>query len=175
MTLAEIISLAPERWQEAKRLRLEALREEPTAFASSLADEQAFRDEVWIARVTTAFQRDHNMTCYAELNGELVGMAGAIWPAREKTRHVAAVYGVYVSPAQRGQGIASQLMGKLLAELCGLPPIEKVGLTVNSACQPAVRLYERHGFERVGRALRELCVDGQYYDLLYMERCLRSD
>lgn len=101
-------------------------------------------------------------------------MAGANWSAREKMRHVATIYGVYVSPAQRGRGIAAQLMGAVLAELSALPQIEKVSLTVSSACQPATRLYERLGFQHVGTARRELCVDGQYYDLHYMERFLRS-
>ncbi len=174
MTAAEIIVLPPERWRQAKTLRLEALRREPAAFASSLADEQAFSDEVWIGRLTTAFQRDHNMTWYAELKGELVGMAGAYWQAREKRRHVATVYSVYVAPAQRGKGIASQMLGRLLDELSALQHLEKVGLTVNSACPPAIRLYERFGFEHLGRARRELRVDGQNHDLLYMERRLQS-
>ena len=81
-----IITLPPERWREARQLRLEALRSEPAAFASSLAEERAFSDDVWITRLTSAFQRDHNLTCFAEQNGRLVGMAGAGWPAREKTR-----------------------------------------------------------------------------------------
>lgn len=174
MTAAEIITLPPGRWREAKRLRLEALRIEPAAFASSLADECAFGDDVWIARLTTAYQRDHNMTWYAELESALVGMAGAFWPTREKTRHVATIYSVYVSPARRGRGIASQLMGRLLDELSAQPQLEKVGLTVNVDCAPAISLYERLGFEHVGRARRELRVDGRYHDLRYMERFLQS-
>lgn len=172
MKSIDIISLPPERWREAKRLRLAALRSEPAAFASSYADELAFSDEVWIARLASAFQRDGNMTYFAELNGELVGVAGANWSPREKLRHVATIYGVYVSPEQRSKGIASQLMGAVLAALSVLPQIEKVSLTVNSAGEPAIRLYERFGFQRAGRAQRELCVDGQYYDLLTMERFL---
>lgn len=174
MTSVKIITLPPERWREAKRLRLEALRAEPAAFASSYADELAFSDDVWITRLTSAFQRDKNMTCFAELNGELVGMAGANWSTREKLRHVATIYGVYVSPAQRSKGIASQLMGALLDDLSALPQLEKVSLTVNGAGEPAIRLYERFGFQRVGRARRELYVGGHYYDLLYMERFLTS-
>ena len=160
MNNASIITMPPERWREAKRLRLAALRAEPAAFASSYADELAFSDEVWIKRLTSAFQRDGNMTYFAELNGELVGMAGANWWPREKLRHVATIYGVYVSPEQRSKGIASQLMGAVLAALSALPQVEKVSLTVNSAGEPAIRLYERFGFQRAGRAQRELYVDG---------------
>ena len=174
MTAVDIITLSPDRWRDAKRLRLEALRGAPIAFAASFADEQAFSDDRWIARLESAWQRDHNMTWFAERKGELVGMAGATWSAREKTRHVATIYGVYVAPAQRGTGIASQLMRRLLDELSALPQLQKVSLTVNSACKPALRLYERFGFQRAGRARRDLCVDGQYYDLLYMERFIIS-
>lgn len=172
MTIAKIIVLTPDRWREAKQLRLEALLAEPSAFASSYADELTFSDDLWIARLTTAYERDGNLTFFAAVDGALIGMAGATWSAREKTRHVASIYGVYVSPQQRGQGLASQLMRRLLNELCSLPQLEKVGLTVNSASKPATRLYHRFGFERVGAARRELRVGGQYYDLLYMERFL---
>ncbi len=150
MPTVEIITLPPKRWPEAKRLRLEALRGAPTAFASSFADEEAFGADVWTARLRSAFKRDGNLTLYAE------------------------VYSVYVSPAQRGLGIASQLMRRLLDELSTLPQLEKVCLTVNSAGQPAISLYQRFGFEKLGVARRELYVDGQYYDLLYMERFLES-
>ena len=156
-----IIELPPERWREAKRLRLEALRTEPTAFASSYADENAFGDEVWIGRLSTAFKRDGNMTFFAEVDGALVGMAGATWSSKAKLRHVAEVYGVYVSPGRRGRGIASALLTKLLAELESLGQIEKVKLTVNSESEAAVRLYEKLGFETVGVARDELKVDGR--------------
>ena len=172
MPTVEIITLPPKRWPEAKRLRLEALRGDPTAFASSYADEEAFGADVWIARLRSAFKREGNLTVYAQVAGELIGMAGAGWSSKAKLRHVAEVYSVYISPAQRGQGIASQLMRRLLAELSTLPQLEKVCLTVNSAGQPAISLYQRFGFENVGMARRQLYVAGQYYDLLYMERFL---
>lgn len=79
-----IIVLPPERWREAKRLRLEALREESAAFASSYEDELAFRDEVWRTRLTSAFERDGNLTFFAEVDGALIGMAGTGWSARAK-------------------------------------------------------------------------------------------
>lgn len=164
-----IITLPPERWREAKQLRLEALLAEPTAFASSYEDELAFSDEVWIARLTSAYERDGNMTFFAELDGELVGMAGAGWSGKAKLRHVAEVYGVYVSPDQRGSGVAQKLMQTLLAELRSIPQIEKVKLTVNNALPAAIRVYENAGFEIVGRAKRELKVDGSFYDLHMME------
>ena len=164
-----IVHLPPERWRAAKQLRLEALLNEPSAFASSYEDELAFPDEVWTARLTTAFERDGNLTFFAEIEGALVGMAGAGWSARAKLRHVAEVYGVYVAPGMRGRGLASALMRRLLDELRAQGHIEKARLTVNSEARAALRLYAKLGFEIVGSARRELRVDGRYYDLHAME------
>ena len=165
-----IMSLPPERWRDAKALRLEALQLEPQAFASSYAEEAAFADEVWRARLQTAYERDGNLSYFAEREGALVGMAGATWSHRAKLRHAAFVYSVYVSPALRGHGIASALMRTLLDELADGLGFEKVSLTVNCDCLAAIRLYQKLGFEIVGAARRELKIAGRYYDTHFMER-----
>ena len=169
MSKSAIISLPPERWREAKQLRLEALRAESSAFASSYEDELAFRDEVWKTRLTSAYERDGNLTFFAEVDGALVGMAGAGWSGKAKLRHVAEIYGVYVAPEMRGRGMASALMRRLLDELRSLGWIEKARLDVNVESRAALRLYEKLGFEIVGTARRELKIDGRYYDLHSME------
>ena len=165
-----IIELPRTRWREARALRLQALQTDPSAFASSYADELAFADEVWLARADSAERHAGNMTLFAELDGELVGMAGASWSQRKKIRHVAQGYGVYVLPAHRGKGIGGVLMQSLLDELARLPQIKKISLQVNSESAAAVALYEKLGFATVGIARGELFVGGRYYDLLYMER-----
>lgn len=170
-----IITLPPERWREAKTLRLEALLAEPSAFASSYEDELAFPDEVWIARSKSAYERDGNMTFFADVDGQLVGMAGAVWAGKAKLRHVAEVYSVYVSPEARGRGIAARLLRRLLEELRSLDQIEKVSLTVNSEAGAALGLYQGLGFEIVGTSRRELKVAGQYHDLHIMELHFPSD
>ncbi len=104
-----IITLPPECWRDVKQLRLEALLDTPTAFASSYEEEAALPEEVWIDRLTTAFERDGNITFFAEVDGALVGMAGANWPARAKLRHVAEVYGVYVAPEMRDARLRTRL------------------------------------------------------------------
>ena len=167
-----ILSLPPARWREARALRLLALQTDADAFASSYADELAFADSVWISRLESAKAGAGNTTFFAEAQGELVGMAGAHWSDREKLRHVAGVYGVYVRPALRGRGIASALLRCLLRALRALPQIEKVSLSVNREELAAIALYEKQGFVIVGTARRELKVAGRYYDLHYMELLL---
>jgi len=173
MSKTTIITLPPARWREARQLRLEALLAEPAAFASSYEEELAFPDDVWIARSKSAHERDGNVTFFAEIEGELVGMAGAGWSAKAKLRHVAGVYGVFVSPEMRDKGVAQHLMRRLLAELRSMAQIEKVSLMVNTEALAAIRLYEKLGFAIVGTAHREEKVDGRYYDLHYMEIYLK--
>ena len=98
------------------------------------------------------------MTLFAEVDGELFGMAGAHWSHRSRLRHVAEVYGVYISPEMRGRGAAVALLRRLLDELRALDQIEKVNLSVNSELPVAMRLYESLGFEIVGTARRQLKV-----------------
>ena len=169
MSRVDISALPAERWREAKQLRLEALLDTPTAFASSYEEEAALPEEVWIDRLTTAFERDGNLTFFAEVDGSLVGMAGAGWSGKAKLRHVAEVYGVYVASEFRGRGVAKRLMRRLLDELRSLGQIEKASLQVNAESLAALRLYESLGFEIVGKARRELRVDGFYYNLHIME------
>ena len=173
MAETSIILLHPSRWREAKALRLQALQDDPSAFATSYEEALAYADEVWTSRTKAAFERDGAIALYAEVAGKLVGMAGAGWSNRRKTRHVAEVYAVYVNPNHRGKGIGAALMLGLLDELKALPQIEKVKLGVTSSNAAAVTLYRRLGFETVGNAKRALQVDGRYYDLQHMELWLR--
>ncbi|MEO1148122.1 MAG: N-acetyltransferase [Cyanobacteria bacterium J06638_22] len=55
---------------------------------------------------------------------------------------------IAVLPTYRGQGIGTQLLTHLLASACGRSPIS---LSV-SADNPAMRLYERFGFEIVSQS-----------------------
>jgi len=170
-----IMMLAPKRWREAKQLRLAALRAEPSAFAASYEDELAFPDDVWIARLTSAYERDGNLTIFAEVEGALLGMAGAGWSRKAKLQHVAEVYSVYVSPEARGRGIASRLMRRLLEELRSLGQIEKVSLTVNSEAGAALRLYQGLGFKIIGTSRRTLKAEGRAYGLHIMELHFESE
>lgn len=173
MAETSIIVLRPSRWREAKSLRLQALQDDPLAFGTSYEEALDYADEVWTTRAKAAFEREGAIALYAEVAGKLVGMAGAGWSDRRKTRHVAEVYAVYVKPNHRGKGIGAALMRGLLDELKALPQIEKVKLSVTRSNEAAVALYRRLGFETVGRARRALQVDGRYYDLHYMELWLR--
>lgn len=167
-----IITPAPSRWQEAKAIRLEGLKNDPLAFGSSYEESIKIEDHVWEERAQSAFEKKNNITLYAEDGDKLIGLMGAVWSNRIKTGHIATVYGVYISPEYRGQGIGTQLLQALINDIQAISQIEKINLTVNTTQQSAQALYKKFGFNPVGIAHRELKYDGQYYDELYMEKLL---
>jgi len=77
--------------------------------------------------------------------------------------------GMGVVAAQRGRGIGRALLDATLARAdeTGLMRVE---LRVRNDNVPAIRLYERSGFEVEGTCRRYLQHEGAYYDALIMAR-----
>jgi len=167
-----IITLDPERWEEYRALRLQALRQDASSFGSSYEENVDHPEDFWRGRLEEAQRKVETVTLFAEVDGRLVGMLGAHRALRLKTRHVATVYGVYVDPAVRGQGVGRQLMQALLDEIGRIPEIEKLELTVNTENPAALALYRRFGFEVAGTFHRSLKVGDRYYNEYLMEKLL---
>lgn len=97
----------------------------------------------------------------AERHGALVGYAGLAAAAGE-----ADVLTVAVDAAEQGRGVGRRLLRELLAE-ADRRGCADVLLEVRGGNGPAVALYERHGFERVG-VRRRYYADGE--DAIVMRR-----
>jgi ribosomal protein S18 acetylase RimI-like enzyme len=144
-----------------RALRLEALEDSADAFGASWANEITRPLEFFAARLA------EGIVCGAFADGELVGIAGlALAPEREKTRHAATIWGVYVTERHRGKKVASGLMRELLADL---PPwVEQAKLTVTAHNKAARALYAGLGFEEYGVEKNALKLDKRYYDEVLM-------
>lgn len=159
-----VAELPPERWQEYRDIRLEALREEPAAFGSSYEEEVAMPEEEWKRRLGTML--------FALEEGVPVGMISFAISPRAKTGHIAHIYSVYVRRSARGRGAGGALLKSALDRIKAHGGVLKVQLSVNPAMRPAVLLYERGGFVAQMRSEKELLVDGKFHALLYMEKIL---
>jgi hypothetical protein len=62
-------------WELARALRLRSLAEDPDAFASTLAQEAAFDDAIWIARAKPNAERVATFGVLAVVGGVAAGMA----------------------------------------------------------------------------------------------------
>lgn len=162
--MLEIKRLRADRWEEYRDLRLEALRRDPTAFGSSPEAEENLTEEEWRKRIQN--------TLFALSDGRVVGMVAVVLNERPKTRHVADVFGVYVSPDHRGGGVGTRLLEEAMRLIRKNGGVVKVKLAVNPEQRAAVRLYEKMGFQVAGRLKKELKVGRRFYDELLMEKLL---
>jgi putative acetyltransferase len=107
----------------------------------------------------------------AELDGQIVGDAGL---TRYTGRRIhAAGIGMGVHDDFCGRGIGRALLSALLDCADNWLQIRRVELTVYADNQPAIRLYQRHGFEAEGTLHDFAFRDGAYVDALTMARLKR--
>lgn len=143
-----------------RELRLTALKLHPDAFGSSWEEE--------IARPLTWFATTLREGCVvgAKLDEELLGIAGLRRADGLKTRHRATLWGMYVSPTARRQGIGAGLVRFVIEK--ARDQVEDLNLTVAAHNRDAISLYEAFGFVIDGVDKRALKVEGVYIDEVLM-------
>ena len=153
--------------QSLLHLRLEALRDSPEAFGEDYAYIAAQPYAAWEDQVAHSLGDGERVIFVAEAQGDLTGMAGVNRSTMRNSRHSAAVWGVFVQPAWRGQGVATALVRACvdwgLAK--GLVTMRLAVITANPA---AIHCYENCGFHSCGVDPKAFFVNGQYYDLMRM-------
>ncbi len=144
-------------------LRLRALRDSPTAFAASYADEADRSSAEVAARLTPA--PDGSRCVFGAFAGDrLAGFVAFIRLGRAKLRHRAELAGTYVAPEFRRAGLGGGLLDAAADHARSLPGLRQLHLGVNAANDAARSLYRSRGFVRVGVHPESLGVDGLYYD-----------
>lgn len=146
-----------------RELRLYSVEESPAAFGAAPSEVAARPLQVFAERL--ADEQNHTFGAFAD--GQLVGVTLLRRETREKTRHKASIYSVYVRPEYRGQGAGRALMEAAL-ERAGELGLRQVNLGVNTASEAAVHLYEACGFERYGLEKDAFKLGEQFYDVIYM-------
>lgn len=130
-----------------KAVRLAALLDSPSAFASSHAAEVHEPDGHWASRASLGAAGRHGVTYFAIAGTSMVGMVSAYRP--DPVGSSIELVSMWVSPAHRGAGIAAELVRAVLGWANGTGATT-VDLWVTRGNEAAVRLYEAVGFERTG-------------------------
>jgi ribosomal protein S18 acetylase RimI-like enzyme len=162
----EIRILTPDDAAEWWRLRQESLAHDPEAFGASIEDEHTLSVEE--VRRRLAARPEEFFIVGAFDRGQLVGMSGFYREKSAKARHKSGVWGVYVTPSHRGQGLARKIFEKLLAQAAAIPGVEQILISVATTQAAAAKLYRSLGFETYGREPRALKVGGRYIDEEFM-------
>ena len=152
-----------------RELRLEALRDCPTAFSADYQKNLNHPAKYWEDRLT--MEEDEETILLAEHEGKLIGMTGIARGSSSKTRHGAWIWGVYVRPDWRGLHIAEELINSCFT-WAKARKILLVKLGVASTNISAIRCYERCGFSTYGTEPRAIFYEGKYYDEFLMSRSL---
>lgn len=163
-----IRELTSEDAQAYVTLRRAALQEVPLAFASSPQD-----DFVQSADVVCAQLRDTpNATIFGAFQPKLVGAVGIYRDRHLKSSHKAHIWGMYVVPDYRRQGIALEMIQAILRHATTIHGVSWVYLSVSSASPEAHALYERVGFQVWGSEPAALQYDGHTAVEYHMALCL---
>jgi len=144
-------------WRE---LRLEALKNHPTAFMSSY-EEAVKRDlDFFAERIPQPGGADVLFGVYVA--DALLGCAGFMREQGAKEKHKGFMWGVYLRPSLRGRGVGEALVGRLLEHARGQVSLLRCSVTMENT--GARELYRRLGFVEYGVEPRALRYDGTEYD-----------
>jgi ribosomal protein S18 acetylase RimI-like enzyme len=158
---------------ELIRIRREALESVPTAFASSV-DQDRGLDPTTVREVLSSPQK---MAIFGLLDdGErVVAMVGVFREEKEKLRHRANIYGMFVSDRFRGRGHGRDLLHAAVEHARSWDGVAQVHLSVSANAPAAKRLYESYGFQEWGREPRALCWKGEFFDESHLILSLAPD
>ena len=152
-----------------RALRLRALGEHPEAFGQTYAEAmQLSPDEVRTRAETVWTHADNQVFVAVTAESSFVGTLWVSREPRERERHRAHVWGVYVAPEARSQGIARRLLAAAIAWCRSLDGVLQMHLSVAANNAPAIRVYHEAGFTWCGRTPRTWILDGQALDQDHM-------
>lgn len=150
-------------------LRIFAIKDTPSAFSESVA-EVLQRSRVECAEQLDSHGRGDFVLGAFDDEDQLIGMAGFYREPLTRMAHKGTLWGVYVRPEQRRQGICSALINAVIERVQSLPDMLSLHLRVTASNETAKQLYEKHGFYTYGIEPKALHVDGTYYDEVLMQR-----
>ncbi|WP_053213377.1 GNAT family N-acetyltransferase [Pseudomonas sp. Q12-87] len=150
--------------QAYRQLMLQAYALHPQAFTSSTRERAALPINWWESRLTSRL----DVLLGAFVEEELVGIVGLALEPREKARHKALLFGMYVTEAHCHRGLGYQLVQAAIDEARRHAFLRLVQLTVTAGNDPAVKLYQRCGFVLYGLEPQAICVGDEYFDKIHM-------
>lgn len=139
MTNIQTRQLTDKDMHDFRHIRLSALKNNPEMFASTYDIEAKKPLDVFLKVVLdyVVFGTYHQ--------NNIIGML--IFHQEEDLNGIAHahLYGFFIEPAWRGQGIATQLLQTVLAY--AQPRVKKIRLSVVATNTPAIHLYQKQGFQ----------------------------
>lgn len=99
---------------------------------------------------------------------ELIAAGGIMRARSPKFAHRASIWGMFVEPDYRGNGLGRTVMRAAIECASAWPGVDYIDLAVSERADAARRLYESLGFVAWGREPEATEVDGRRYDETHM-------
>lgn len=155
--------LNPSDYLSYKEIRLELLKNEPSNFGSSFEDESQFSDQKWITRISNI----NSYSIGAFIDSKIVGICVLMLNPREKMKHGANIYSVYVKKEFRKRGIAEKLINKAI-DIALDNNVEIIYLSVVKENVNALNLYKKMNFSIYGEEPKMIKYNGIYMNQYLM-------
>jgi GNAT superfamily N-acetyltransferase len=146
---------------------LEAYAHHPDLFTSSVEERAALPLSWWEARLSEATTASE-IVFGSFVDDELVGVAGLAFEHREKTKHKATLFGMYVRNSCRQLGLGGQLVDQVMACAKSCAGVMLVQLTVTDGNHAAQALYEQKGFVPFGLEPYAVAVGSGFVSKVHM-------
>ena len=152
-------------YEEFKAIRGASLEAHPESYATNGEDwRNAPREKIEALLVAD------DAPIIGAFRPRLIGIVGLRREGRPSVRHKASLWGLYVDPGHRREGVATALVSSVLTLASSLPGLELVRLVVDADNAAAISVFARSGFEQYGLEPRARLAVGRYHDQLYMYR-----
>ncbi len=156
----------PEDYDDYYAFRLLGLQQAPHMFATDA--------NTWESTPTHVFEKhlEASQSRRAPILGvwqddQIIGMVGLKLSTEPTVAHKATLWGGFVSPQHRRQGIAKQLLAFAIKTAQKLNHVRQLRVVINASNQEAISLFENAGFEQFGLEPKAKLVDGEFQDQLY--------
>ena len=148
-------------------IRLQALRDSPTAFNSSYEEEKkrplsAFAESLSLSPSRTMFG--------AFNSSKIVAIISVGRESRKKVNHKGSINGMFVAPSHRRQGLGKQLLTHALRFADSQTGLIQLTLVVNASNISAISLYKSFGFKSFGIEPTAAFIDGVFHEQMHMVR-----
>jgi RimJ/RimL family protein N-acetyltransferase len=148
------------------------LLDAPWAFSSSPEDDKgldiAQLEKTLSDNSRAIFAIEEPSTGTVIENRSLIAACGIARSTSPKFRHRATIWGVFVEPAYRRNGLGRAVVAAAIDLARSWPDVDYIDLGASSGAPEAQRLYESLGFVAWGREPEATEVDGRRYDEIHM-------
>lgn len=155
-------------------LRLKSLQDTPHMFATDAHAWQNSSRPV-IENLLQASETKQSPILGAWQDSQLIALMGLKCESRPTVAHKATLWGIFVSPDQRRQGVGKRLLAFTIDGAREIPSLIQLRAVVNASSREAVVFFENSGFQQFGREPRAKLIAGNYHDQIYFWYPLDSE